>query len=165
MNEVTMPILPQEVRRPLEQAREQIHAALDRWRPGRRRREDEERDGEARPLARPVFSGPALDVEETDDAVVVRAELPGLRPDDFTVEATADRLIVRGDKGEEREEHGRGFHRVERRYGSFVRSIALPCTIDPDGAAARYRDGVLRVTLPKTEASKARRIRVDVRGG
>ena len=75
-NEVTMPILPEEVRRPLEQVREQIHAALDRWRPGRRRREDEERDGEARSLARPVFSGPALDVEETDDAVVVRAELP-----------------------------------------------------------------------------------------
>ena len=160
-----MPILPEEVRRPLERVREQIHAALDRWRPGRQRGDDEARDGEARPLARPVFSGPALDVEETDDAVIVRAELPGLRPNDFTVEATEDRLVLRGEKGEEREEQGRGFHRLERRYGSFVRSIALPCEVDPDGTTARYRDGVLRVTLPKSEASKARRIRVDVRGG
>ena len=160
-----MPILPQEVRRPLEQLREQIHHALDRWLPGRRRPEDEERELEAQPLARRVFGGPALDVEETDDDVIVRAELPGLRPDDFTVDVTGDRLIIRGEKGEEREERGRGFHRMERRYGSFVRSVALPCEVDPDRVTARYHDGVLRVTMPKTEASKARRIRVEVRGG
>lgn len=160
-----MPRLPDEVRRPLEHLREQIHGALDRWRPGRQRREDGDRDIEARPVARPDFGGPALDVEETDDAIVVRVDLPGLRPNDFTVEATADRLVVRGEKGEEREDRGRGFHRLERHYGSFVRSIALPCEVNPDATAARYLDGVLRVTLPKTEASKARQIRVDVRGG
>ncbi len=158
-----LPALAEDVRRPLEQLRERINAALDRWRPGRRHDEDEDRELMARPLARRVFGGPALDVEETDDEVIVRAELPGLRPDDFTVEATADRLVLRGEKSEEREERGRGFHRMERRYGSFVRTIALPCEVDPDKAAARYRDGVLHVTLPKTEASKARRVRVEVR--
>jgi HSP20 family protein len=155
-----LPVLPEDVRRPLEQLRERLHAALDRWRPGRHR---EEEGPEGWSLARPVFSGPALDVEETDDEVIVRAELPGLRPDDFTVEATADRLVLRGEKSEERAEHGWGFHRMERRYGSFVRTIALPCEVDPDKAKARYRDGVLRVTLPKTEASKARQVRVEVR--
>src|SRR3712207_5735543 len=134
-----MPTLPQELQRPLEQLREQLHGALDRWLPGRRRDEDEQRDAEARPLARRLFGGPALDVEETADAVIVRAELPGLRSDDFTVDATKDRLVIRGEKGEEREERGQGFHRMERRYGSFVRSVALPCEVDPDRVSARYR--------------------------
>lgn len=150
--------LPEHVRRPLEQLRERLHGALDRWRLGRQREDGQE----ARTLVRPVFSGPALDIEETDDEVIVRAELPGLRPDNFTVEATGDRLILRGEKSEEREEHGRGFHRMERHYGSFVRTIALPCEVVPDRATARYRDGVLRVTLPKTESSKTRRVRVVV---
>lgn len=160
----TLPMLPVDVRRPLEQLRDQLHEALDRWLPGRRHDDDEARDTEARPLARRLFGGPALDVEETDDAVIVRAELPGLRRDDFTVDATQDRLIIRGEKGEEREERGHGFHRMERRYGSFIRTVALPCEVDPDRVTARYRDGVLRVTLPKTEASKAHRIRVEVPG-
>lgn len=157
-----LPALPEDVRRPLEQLRDQIYAALERVRPGRRDR-GAGSELETQPLGRPLFGGPALDVEETDDEVIVRAELPGLRPDDFTVEATADRLVLRGEKSEEREERGRGFHRMERRYGSFVRTVVLPCEVDPDKARARYRDGVLRVTLPKTEASKARRVRVQVR--
>lgn len=154
-----VPPVPLDVRRSLEQIREQVHEALDRWRHAARRgREDDDLVS----LARPVFRGPALDVEETDDTVIVRAELPGLRRDDFTVEATADRLIIRGEKAEEREHGGRGFHRVERRYGSFMRSVALPCGVEAERAAAHYRDGVLRVTLPKTEAAKARRIPVKV---
>ena len=156
-----MPTLPVEISRPLEQLRERLHAALDRWRPGQRR-EGEAEEPETRPLVRAPYGGPALDVEETDDALVVRAELPGLRPEDFAVETTADRLILRGEKGEEREERGRGFHRLERRYGAFLRSVALPCEIDRDRATASYRDGVLRVTLPKTEAAKARRIKINV---
>ncbi|HLI27305.1 MAG TPA: Hsp20/alpha crystallin family protein [Chloroflexota bacterium] len=152
-----MAILPAEVRRPLAQLRQRLHATLDRLRPGAARD-----DGQAAPLVRRAYSGPLADVEETDDAVIVRAELPGLRPEDFTVEATADRLIIRGEKREERAEQGRGFHRVERRYGAFVRSIALPCEVDCDRAEASYRDGVLRVTLPKTPAAKARQIKITV---
>lgn len=154
-----MPRLPAEITRPLAQMRERLHTALDRWRPGQRREGEET---EARPLARAAYGGPALDVEETDEAIVVRAELPGLCPEDFTVEATGDRLIIRGEKGEEREERGRGFHRMERRYGAFVRSVTLPCEVDRDRAEASYRNGVLRVTLPKTAAAKARRIKINV---
>ena len=155
-----MPMLPSEISRPLEQLRERLHSALDRWRPGQRR--EVEVEEEARPLVRAAYGGPALDVEETDNAVIVRAELPGLRSEDFTVETTADRLTIRGEKSVESEEQGRGFHRVERRYGAFVRSVALPCEVDRDRAEASYRNGVLRVTLPKTEAAKARRIKVNV---
>jgi HSP20 family protein len=156
--------LPQEVRRPLEQLRDQVHAAIERWLPGRRDH-DEDQGEPSGALVRRVFGGPALDVEETDDTIIVRAELPGLRSNDFAVDATANRVTIRGEKGDEHEERGRGFHRMERRYGSFVRSIALPCEVDPDRATARYRDGVLTMSLPKTEASKARRIRVEVHGG
>jgi HSP20 family protein len=157
-----LPALPEEVRRPLEHLREQVQSALDRWRPGRRGDDDVAID--ARPLARVVFGGPPLDVEETDDEVIVRAELPGLKADEFTVEATKDRLIIRGEKREEREERGWGFHRMERSYGSFMRTVALPGEVNPDKATARYRDGVLQVRLPKTEASKARHVRVEVHG-
>jgi HSP20 family protein len=146
-----------EVRRPFAQLQQRLRAALDRLRPGAARA-----NGQSAPLVRRAYSGPLADVEETDDAVIVRAELPGLRPEDFTVEATADRLIVRGEKHEERAEQGRGFHRVERRYGAFVRSIGLPCEVDAARAEASYRDGVLRVTLPKTPAAKARQIRITV---
>jgi HSP20 family protein len=155
-----MAMLPSHVRGPLDRLRERLHTVVDRLPRGRRG--GEEAAGGA--LARPVFSGPALDVEETEDEVLVRAELPGLRPGDFTVEALGDRLTIRGEKGEEREERGRGFYRLERRAGAFVRSVALPCEVDPDRTRATYRDGVLRVSLPKTEAAKARRVRVQVSG-
>ncbi len=155
-----MPIRSTTISRTLEQLRERLHTALNRWRPGQRG--DSEVKGEARPLARTAYRGPALDVEETDDTVIVRAELPGLRPADFTIETTADRLTIRGEKRVESEERGRGFYRVERRYGAFARSVALPCAIDRDRAEATYADGVLRVTLPKTEAAKARQIKIAV---
>lgn len=155
-----MAMLPEEIKRPLENLRDQVHRALDRW-VLRRRRDDE--IGGVESLARAAFSGLALEVAETDDAVIVYAELPGLRPGDFQIEATPDRLVLKGERAEEREERADGFHRLERRYGSFLRTIALPAEVQPEKAEARYRDGVLRVTLPKTEASKARRIPIRVR--
>ncbi|MDQ6673962.1 MAG: Hsp20/alpha crystallin family protein [Chloroflexota bacterium] len=155
-----MAILPVDVRRPLDRLRDRLHSAFERLRPARGG--DLEREGGAQ--ARPVFSGPALDVEETDDEVLVRAELPGLQPHEFTVEATGERLIIRGEKGEEREQHGRGFYRLERRVGAFVRSVALPCEVDTNRTNATYRDGVLRVSLPKTAAAKARRVHVRLTG-
>lgn len=160
-----MPVLPTELRESMHYIQDRLHRALDRFRPARR---DAEQDGEsdAGPLVpRPVFSGPALDVEETDATVLVRAELPGLKANEFTVESTAGRVVIRGEKSEEREEQGRGFYRRERRAGAFVRSVALPCEVDPDGATAHYQDGVLRLSLPKTERAKARQVRIRVAGG
>jgi HSP20 family protein len=108
---------------------------------------------------------PDVDVEETKDAIVVRAELPGLNPDDITVEATPTQLVLRGEKREEREEQQGTLHRVERRYGVFLRRIDLPGEVDPNPADAQFKNGVLRVRLPKTEAAKSSQRRISVRTG
>jgi len=81
---------------------------------------------------------------------------------DFSVELSGDRLVLKGEKKANREEKKRDYHYAECSYGSFTRSIPLPCEVDADKASARYARGVLIVTLPKTEAAKARRVKVDV---
>jgi HSP20 family protein len=145
---------------PLERVRDEMHTMLDRWLAPWRGEENDEW-----PAPAPFFGGgPLIDVEETDDEVMVRAELPGLDENDFTVELTADRLILRGEKRQEAEERRRGYYYAERSYGAFARAIALPCEVDADKATAKYKNGVLRVTLPKTAQAKARRITVQVRG-
>jgi HSP20 family protein len=153
-----MTALTEEVRRTLGTLREKVDSALDRLRP-------EHEDEQTRQMARrPIFRGPDLDVEEMDDAVELRAELPGLRPEDVEVQVTNSSVILRGQKKEEREQERGTFHVVERRYGAFLRSIPLPCEVDSEAAEARFHDGVLQLRLPKTEASKSRHIRVDVGG-
>jgi HSP20 family protein len=145
---------------PLERMRNEMHSMLDRWLAPWRGEEDDEWLAPA-----PFFGGgPLVDVEETDDEVMVRAELPGLDEKDFTVELTADRLILRGEKRQEAEERRHGYYYAERSYGAFARAIALPCEVDADKATAKYKNGVLRVTLPKTAQAKAKRITVHVRG-
>ncbi|MCS6926362.1 MAG: Hsp20/alpha crystallin family protein [Candidatus Binatia bacterium] len=112
-----------------------------------------------------VFGGgPMVDVEETDDAVVVQAELPGLEKEDFTVEVSGNRLILRGEKRYETEERRHGYYYTERSYGAFSRVIPLPCEVETDRATAKYKNGLLRITLPKTARARARRFTVPVRG-
>ncbi len=156
-----MSLLPAEISRPLERLGQRLHAMIKGSQAESQRGSDASGSA-ARPLVRAAYGGPTLDIEETDDAVIVRAELPGLQPTDFTIETTADRLILRGEKRVESEERGRGFYRVERRYGAFVRNVALPCRVERDRAEASYRDGVLKVTLPKAETAKARPIQIRV---
>ena len=103
---------------------------------------------------------PALDVAEREDAIVVKAELPGLTVEDIDISAEAKTLTVSGEKKEQAEQKGENYHHVERRYGSFRRSVALPSTVDPTKIEATYRDGVLTVTLPKSEAAKPKKIKV-----
>jgi len=92
-------------------------------------------------------------VSETDDAVCITAELPGVELDDIDVSVTGNRITVKGEKKSEKdekgEEDGREFHRVERSSGAFYRSMALPFEIDPDSVQAGTKDGVLTVTVPK----------------
>jgi HSP20 family protein len=145
---------------PFERVHDEMHSMLDRWLAPWRGEENEAW------LPPAVFfgGGPLIDVEETDDEVMVRAELPGVDENDFTAELTADRLILRGEKRQEAEERRRGYYYAERSYGAFARAIALPCEVDADKATAKYKNGVLRVTLPKTAQAKAKRITVHVRG-
>jgi HSP20 family protein len=107
--------------------------------------------------------GPVLDVQETNDEIIVTAEMPGLDKDDFAVEISADRLVLRGEKRYSGEERGDGYYYAERSFGSFVRVVPLPCEVDTEHVKARYKNGLLRVTMPKGENARARRIEVKVR--
>lgn len=98
---------------------------------------------------------PDMDVSETKDAIVVKAEIPGLEPADIQVSLQESTLIVKGEKKREKEEKDERYHRVERSYGSFVRAVKLPVAIEGAGVSAVFKNGLLTVTLPKTAAAKA----------
>ncbi len=106
---------------------------------------------------------PAFDVSETDDHIIVKADLPGVEPKDLEISIVGSVLTVRGEKKQEKEEKGESFHRIERSYGSFSRSISLPGDVDPDTVDAVYKDGVLKLTIPKTERSKRKKIEVKTK--
>jgi HSP20 family protein len=103
---------------------------------------------------------PVIDVEEADDEVIVTAELPGLDKKDFTVEVVGDRLVLRGERKHETEERKDNYYYSERSYGAFARIIGLPAEVDASKAAAKYKNGLLRISLPKTARAKAKRIPV-----
>lgn len=103
---------------------------------------------------------PPLDLMETKSSLVAEIEVPGINPDNIDISITADVLTFTGEKKKEAEDKGKTHHLVERTYGKFSRSIRLPTTVNPDQVEARYKDGILRITLGKTEAAKSKRIEV-----
>ncbi|AEH44005.1 heat shock protein Hsp20 [Thermodesulfatator indicus DSM 15286] len=105
---------------------------------------------------------PALDVSETQDAVIVRADVPGIDPNELEITVSGNTLTIRGEKKQEREEKGENFYRIERSYGSFVRSIQLPADVDTDKVEATYKNGVLKIVLPKKAEAKGKQIPVKV---
>jgi HSP20 family protein len=90
-----------------------------------------------------------MDLVENDDNIVLRADLPGMSEDDLNIEIKDRVLTVTGERRAEHEEKGEGFHRVERAFGSFSRSLSLPEGVDPTKVAASFNDGVLEVRIPK----------------
>lgn len=107
---------------------------------------------------------PPVDIIERKDGIVVKAEVPGLEKDNFKVSVEDGVLTLSGEKKVEIDEKDKdqNFHRSERVYGSFSRSFTLPSNVDQKNVSAKYRNGVLEVTLPKSEESKARQIQIDV---
>lgn len=103
---------------------------------------------------------PEIDVSEDEKHIVVRAELPGLDLADVDVQLEGQTLTIRGEKKLEREEKEASYHVVERRYGSFARVLDLPAEVDPDGVTADYKQGVLKIRLPKREPMGAKQIPV-----
>ncbi len=103
---------------------------------------------------------PAVDVFDTNDAVVLRAELPGMKVDDIQIEVDDNVLSLKGERTFEENVDEERYYRVERRYGAFQRSLALPQGVKADEIRATYEDGVLEVTVPKAEAERPRRIEV-----
>jgi len=105
---------------------------------------------------------PRLDIAESEHAIEVKVELPGLEKKDIDISLDGEMLVIKGEKRHEKEEKGKKFHRIERSYGSFHRTLRLPVGVMADKIEAAYTDGVLIITLPKTEEAKKRIAHIDV---
>ncbi len=101
-----------------------------------------------------------LDVHDNDESIVVRAEVPGVEPDDLSIELHGDVLTIRGEKREEEKREQDKQLYTERRYGSFERSLTLPSAVDPEAVHATHDKGVLTVTLPKSSRERPRKIEI-----
>lgn len=105
---------------------------------------------------------PAVDIFETDHSLVLKAELPGVDPKDVEARVEDGTLYLKGERRFEKEVKEENYHRVERSYGSFTRTFALPSSVDADRVSAEYKDGVLTLTLPKREEAKPKTIKINV---
>jgi len=105
---------------------------------------------------------PSLDLSETKNDLVVKAELPGIDPKDIDISLANDVLTIKGEKKQEKEEKEEDYHLIERSYGAFTRSIRLPREVQSDKINASYKNGILRVTLPKSEEAKKKEIKIKV---
>lgn len=103
---------------------------------------------------------PALDLTDREDRIVVTAEVPGMDPEDIDIQIDGRNLVISGEKRQEHEENEGEWRRTERRYGSFRRVVPLPSEVDVDSVEATGRNGVLTITLPKSESERPRRIEV-----
>ena len=103
---------------------------------------------------------PSLDLTETEGSLVAEIEVPGIDPDNIDISITTDLLTVTGEKIQDNKGTEITYHLVERPYGKFNRSIRLPATVNPEEVEARYKNGILRITLGKTEVTKNKRIEV-----
>jgi HSP20 family protein len=108
---------------------------------------------------------PSVDIYENKEQIVLEAELPGMNREDFELSVENNVITLRGQREFEKKDESDNYHRVERSYGSFTRSFTLPQTVSAEGATAEFRNGVLKVTLPKREETKARRIEIKGESG
>jgi HSP20 family protein len=136
---------------------EDLERRMARWfdRPPRRR------EGEKEALTVAEWS-PLVDIEESEKEYLVKAELPEIKKDDVKVTVENGVLTIAGERKFEKEEKGKKYHRIERSYGTFVRSFMLPEDVDGTNVSAEYKDGVLHVHLPKAEQAKPKVIEVKV---
>ena len=112
------------------------------------------------PASRPW--SPAVDIYETENALILKADLPDVDPKNVGIQLENGTLTLKGERKFEQQENGKGFHRVERSYGSFVRAFSLPDTVDGENVKADYKSGVLTVTLAKKEVAKPKTINVEI---
>jgi HSP20 family protein len=146
--------------------------AITRWRPFRDMVSIQDEmnklfdDFFGRPLVRTEWTEgvwtPSVDVSEDKDNVIIKAEMPGMKKDDVKISVQDNMLILEGEKKQEKEEKEKNYHRIERSYGSFCRSFQLPTTVKTDKIKASYKEGVLSVTLPKSEEVKPKEIPISI---
>jgi HSP20 family protein len=108
---------------------------------------------------------PPVDIYEDENAIHVKADLPGIDPNSLDVRVEGNRLLLRGERNFEKETKKENFFRIERSYGSFIRAFTLPHNIQADRIDAQYRNGELNISLPKREDAKPKQIKVNVQGG
>ena len=108
---------------------------------------------------------PSIDIKETDKEILIKAELPGMDEKDVEVNLLEDRLTIKGEKKEEKEDKGSDYYHMERSYGSFNRVIALPDRVDTKKAEANFKNGVLSITLPKTAEAKEKGKKIPIKAG
>lgn len=106
---------------------------------------------------------PAVDILETENELVLKADIPDVDQKDIHVELENGTLTLKGQRKFESDKKEKGYHRIERSYGSFARYFSVPNTVDPEKIAAEYKNGVLTVTLPKKEIAKPRNVKIDVK--
>lgn len=105
---------------------------------------------------------PSVDISETDTAYVIKGEIPGVNKEDVKINIEAGMITIRGERKQEKEEKDKKFHRIERSYGSFMRSFRLPDNVDETAVKAEFKDGMINVTLPKSAKTKAKSIDVSI---
>jgi HSP20 family protein len=105
---------------------------------------------------------PAVDILETEEALVLRADLPDVKAENIDVRVENNTLTLSGKRNFDKDETVKGWHRIERSYGEFVRSFEVPSTVDTEKVAADYKNGVLTISLPKKEAAKPRQVKVAI---
>ncbi|NPV72580.1 MAG: Hsp20/alpha crystallin family protein [Pelotomaculum sp.] len=105
-----------------------------------------------------------VDIKDTPEAILVKAELPGVNKDDIKVSFSDNLLTIRGERKKEEKEEGANFLRVERSYGSFSRSFSVDVPVKQEQIKARYQDGILEITLPKEDWSKKKEVTITVEG-
>jgi HSP20 family protein len=111
------------------------------------------------PTATTTWS-PAVDIFETEGEIVVKAELPGMERKDITLNLEKNVLTLKGERRFEKDTKEDNYHRIERSYGTFSRAFSIPATVDEENIRADYKDGVLKIVLPKKEQSKPKQIRI-----
>ena len=106
---------------------------------------------------------PAVDIFETSDSIVMKAELPGVSRDNIDIQVQDNTLMLKGERKFEREVKEENYLRIERSYGAFQRAFNLPAVVQQDKIKAVFRDGVLEVTMPKAEEAKPKQVKIDVK--
>lgn len=106
---------------------------------------------------------PPIDVEETKEEVIVKAEIPGMKKDDIKISLQNDNLMIEGEKKQEKKSKSKNYHRIERIFGKFKRVIALPCEVKSDKVKAKYENGLLTINLSKSEETKSVIIPVELK--
>jgi HSP20 family protein len=106
---------------------------------------------------------PAVDIFETEDELVLKADVPEVDLNNIDVRVENQTLTLSGERKFEKEDNPKGYHRIERGYGKFTRSFSVPSTVDTERVAADYKEGVLTVKLPKKAAAKPRQVKIEVK--